>query len=1459
MTKLTSEGLKTPSPRLFIVHAAEDEWFVSGFLVPSVGLPKEEVLLSTKLELGAPIVEAIASGALSPVTVVVMSPSFLECPWATFANQLATHQSVERAKDGGLAVVPAKLVDCDLPLYSAFNVLLDFRAHERWENEAARLREKLAAPEPECAVVRCPYPGMLAFEENAAADFYGRESEVLQALAYVEAGARELYVIGSSGSGKSSLVAAGIFPKLQRAVEHGGARYLMRQMRPGSDPLATLASALEVTAAAEISVEWQSAVGRLLARHPEHQRLLLFVDQLEELFTTSKAAVRAAFEQALLQLREDARVMMVLTLRADFYGELLNSALWEGSGRTPMRLDVTPLRGALLRNAIEKPAGRLGVYFEPVLVERLLQEVKHEVGALPLLQDALVQLWRERTRGMIRLADYEGISTEEQTGLAARVQYRADAALQELTDVQQQLARRVLLRMVQFSEGALVTRRQQTRAALAAAGDVEVEVDAVIHHLVERRLVTTSEGESPEGWAARVDLSHEVLLTAWPTLKGWIQTRCEDEQRRRVLEGKATEWVRSGRGQTRLLDAEELAEVHAWLTQEMARELGPSEQALALVAASEVAENEKASTLAALARQRRQAEEARAEAELQRERSRREQEQERITARHRLTQVSLVGLTVFSVVASGLGLFLWQKWGEAREQREEAREQREEARQQRKATEEQLARNLVEQARRLLLEHSKPTLAIPFLQKAIALGANGSMLRTVLMTLRRYVWRVTFFHGDAVRFAAFSPDGARMVTASEDKTARIWDVATGRPVSEPLEHQGTVLSAAFSPDGARVVTASDDKTARIWDVATGRAVGVPLQHRRLVFSAAFSSDGIRIVTASADYTAQIWDVATGRPLAVPLEHRGPVTSAVFSPDGALVVTISADSTARIWDVATGHPLGVPLEHSASVMSAAFSPDSTRIITASRDKIVRIWNVATGRRLSLPWEGQRPIWGIAFSSDNARVVTVNEDRITRVLDVVTGRPVGRPLNHQTEIFSAAFSPDGTRLVTVSEDKGARVWDVATGQPLGPFLEHQGSVWNPTFSPDGSRIVTAIDNAARVWDVARGRPLDGSLKHQGRVTSVAFSPDSARVVTIEADPAQILDVGTSAVAAPVDRTARIWDVATGLSLGAPLRQRGWISSAVFSPDGARVIVSVDQTAQIWDVATGRRLGVPLNHYGWVTNAAFSPDGARVVTGADDTAQVWDVATGRRLGAPLNHYGGVTAAAFNPDSTRVVTASTDHTARVWDVATGRLLGAPLKHQGWVMSAAFSPDGSRIVTASKDKTARIWDVATGQLLGTPLEHQGGVTSVAFSPDGARIITGSMIGNKQNTARVWDVATGQPLGVSMEHQGEVTSATFSPDGILVVTTRADQTARVWDVATGQPLSVQLEHQGWVWRAAFSPDGARIITASEDHTAQIWDIAETGSLATWSKQAERCIALPSEGFPSVRCELASYP
>lgn len=586
-------------------------------------------------------------------------------------------------------------------------------------------------------------------------------------------------------------------------------------------------------------------------------------------------------------------------------------------------------------------------------------------------------------------------------------------------------------------------------------------------------------------------------------------------------------------------------------------------------------------------------------------------------------------------------------------------------------------------------------------------------------------------HTDRVWAAAFSPDGQRVVTASSDGTARIWDAVLGLTVRRLTGHTGFVYRAVFSPDGSRVLTASADKTARIWDAATGRELVRLIGHTRALTSAAFSADGQHVVTASADGTARVWDAPTGRQRVV-LHVPGGVTSATFSPDGHRVVTAAADGSVRVWDVSKHRQLMVLNGHTGAVWWAAYSRDGKRIVTASDDRTARVWDAASGRLLA----------------------------------VLSG--------HTDRVNVAAFSADGRRIVTASDDGTARIWDAATGRQLALLGGHTDRVSWAAFSPDGQRVVTAsTDGTARIWDVGLPRDVIPLQGHTGRVWSAAFSPDGLHVVT-----------------ASFDRTARIWSSATGRPVMTLRGHAEGLSSAAYSPDGQRVVTaSDDRTARIFDVATGRQLVVLRGHTGAVTSAAFSPDGERVVTSSlDRTARIWDATTGRELLSLAGHGGRVWSARFSPDGRLVVTASSDHTARLWDATTGRQVMVFSGHTDRVWTAVFSPDGTKVLTGSEDRTARLWDVSTGQLLRVFTGHEARVSSVGFSPDGRYIVTAS----DDRTARVWDTATGQQVALLGGHDGSVVSAMFSPDGQSVVTASLDGTARIWRLHL-LPLAAQIE------------------------------------------------------------------
>lgn len=1314
MTQQVPDG---PSPRstatdftydAFIIHAASDGWFVEGYLLGKLGLLPDRVLVPGRLEPGELVISEIERGVRSSrATIVVLSSAYVADHWAVLGEQIVAYASV--AKDSHGTLLPLLREDCDLPVHVRALVMLDFRdpARDAWDAEADRLRHFLGRHVARDADVPCPYPGMRPFTESDATRFFGRDAELDDLICRLQRGDRAIYVIGPSGSGKSSLIAAGLLPRLARGVA-GLPAYSVHTLRPGEQPLARLAGALEGDAAAPLP-----ALSPLLARRAPATALLLVIDQLEELFAITGVDERTAFAAAARELRSDPRCVMIFTLRADFYGAFMESPLWTDVNGQLSRVEVGALRGNSLRVVIERPARDVGVHIQPELVSRLIADAAREPGALPLLQATLFRLWRKRRQHLLAVSDYEAMGDRTRTGLAFAVSEHAEEVLEALSKAQQAIAFRILLRLINFGEGRADTRRQQPLPALRSHLESASELDAVLARLVEHRLVTVTGDRSGP---VRVDLAHEILIEAWSTLAGWIRTWRVAEVRRRELEAAAAAWRARGSGEGGLLDASEVAAATAW-REDSAASLGHTVDLAAFFEASEVA-----------------------------------------LGQHRRRRVWLMlGAVVLLVIVTSI------LTSTAAHNAKEATEQRE--RHHRWA--EKLLRVSQENGRQHL-EDERPLEAMEELAEAWATAEemNRAPSESFRMLLAQATQRLPIApplaHRGSVSSAAFSPDGKRVVTASWDHSARVWDAASGKPLSAPLAHRGNVENAAFSPDGTRVVTASADGTARIWDATSGKPLSPPLHHQAPVQGAAFSPDGTRVVTASSDGTARVWDATSGEPLSPPLAHRDSVWSAAFSPDGTLVVTASSDNTARIWDATSGTPLSPALVHRGVVKTAVFSPDGTRVATASNDRTGRVWDAVSGKPISPPLSHDDSVASIAFDSGGTRVVTSSRDNTARVWDALSGRPLTRPLEHKRPVNRAMFSPNGTRIVTASLDNNARVWDSSSGSPLFPSFTHRESVWDVAFDPDGTRIVTAsVDNTARIWMLAPDSPLLLSLAHPAAVQSATFSPDGTRVVTVSDNTAQIWDAtygfsrspllahddlvmsaalsadGTRVVTGSRDRTARVWSASSGEALSPPLVHQRAVASAALSPDGARVVTTTeDHTVHLWDVLSGVRLSPPLTD-GAVVTAAFSPDGIRVVTtNGDHTAYVWDAVAGTLLSPPLVHPSLITSAALSRDGTRLVSTDRSNAARIWDVASGKPLSFPLTHQGPIWSAAFSPDGSRVVTASEDRTARIWDAASGKPLSPPLTHEGPVWSAAFSPDGTRVITAS----DDTTARIWSL-----------------------------------------------------------------------------------------------------------------------
>ncbi len=779
----------------------------------------------------------------------------------------------------------------------------------------------------------------------------------------------------------------------------------------------------------------------------------------------------------------------------------------------------------------------------------------------------------------------------------------------------------------------------------------------------------------------------------------------------------------------------------------------------------------------------------------------------------------VLGLLLFGAVGSTVAaLILAAAHGEARQAEKNAADEAE-------ANRKSLVRMLVATGARHL-DEGDDLASFPWFVEALKRDhkdpAREAMHRVRLGAVLQQAPKLVqmWFH-DTNASAAFSADGRRVVTATfvlgpvaDGPTARVWDVATGKPVSPPLKHR-LLGPAALSPDGSRVVTGGGDEkegSAQVWDAQTGEAVTPPLPHAAIVRFVSFSPDGRYVLTATGlnrrGGIARVWEAATGKPVTPPLEHKPEIFSAKFSPDGRRVLTASMDGTARVWDAATGE-LALTLKHTHLVHDAAFSRDGSRIVTSCYEYYARVWEATTGRLVA---EMKHKDWvrNADFSPDGRLVVTACDDNTARIWNAVTGAPAAPPLQHRQRVTRAAFSPDGRRIVTSSMDTTVRVWDATTGKELTAPMRHVYGVDHAAFSPDGRHVLTASrDQTVRLWDVSTGELAVTRPPDDGKANWGPISPDARLVIAIRAS----------------DHIVHIRDVATGQPVTVIPHAQKVVGYQSFSPDSRLVVTCcADGTARIWNARTGAA-ATALPHAG-VQFASFSADGRRLVTvGTDKTVRVWNVTTGDAVGPPMPDTSAVEA--LSPDGRRVGGSSYDAGTKVWgaivwDAATGELLASHRGHRDHINRVVFSPDGRRVLTSSFDFTAQLWDATTGATVAPPLRHGSWVLNAAFSPDGRRVVTGSADG----TARVWDAETGQPVTPPLQHGGWVGilgwvgQVGFSPDG-RYVSTVAGTAVQVWDATTGEPITPPLKA---VSAPVFSADSRRVITGGGDQTVRVWSL-----------------------------------
>jgi WD40 repeat protein/class 3 adenylate cyclase len=1172
------------------------------------------------------------------------------------------------------------------------------------------------------AMVPNPYKGLRPFEEGDAPDFFGREALIAQLVERL-AETRFLAVIGPSGSGKSSVVRAGLIPAIRRGALPGSNEWRIAEILPGAHPLYELEAGLLRVAVNPPSTLIEQlerddhgllrAVKRVLPA--DGSELVLVIDQFEEVFTLVEGeSKRTHFLESLEAAVTDphSRLRVVITLRADFYDRPL---LYRGFAELlSSRVEaVVPLSPEELERAISGPARRVDVRLEHGLVAEMLAEVADEPGALPLLQYALTELFERREDSVLSLEAYRAIG-----GVSGALGRRAEELYAEHDAVGKEAARQLLLRLVSLGEGTEDTRRPVPRSEVVSLDVDRQAMTAVIDAFGASRLLSFDR-DSRTG-APTVELAHEALLTAWGRLRRWIDDARDDLRTERRLASAAREWVDEDRDSSFLAGGSRLEQFESWRdTSDIS--LTPEEREYLDASVGE--------------RDRRLAEEEAREA--------RERMLERRSLRRLRALVAV--LTATAVIAAALTVFAFNQQGRA--EREALRAGREGRVAVARGLAAAAVANLDEDPERSILlaleavnaTRSEDGIVLPEAEEALHRAVVASRIvlsvpdvgglldwspdgerfvtegpeETGLVDIRDAETGESLlsFHGHDVDVngVAFSADGSMLATTGDDGALKVWDPKTGDPLADLRGPVSAVEGPSFSPDGSLVAAAwFVNGEVRVFDVATGRLVHLLRQPGPITTS--FSSDGKRLGIANLERPeAVVIDVGTWNEVFTLRGQEFQVMDVDWSPNGRWIATSARDETVRIWDGRTGRPRFTLFGHAAAVSSADWSPDSSRLVTGSDDGTAKVWEIseAGGRELlSLSAQDTRAgVNGVAFSPDGDRVMTGDiEIRAVNVWDVSdTGDAEWANLFADPLTFtSVAFTLDG-RLVTSGPERlpeEVAIWDPETGRRLGEIahperFDEPADELDMEVSPDGGLLAVAGGPRTQVWDLENG-DLAFAIRSEGWLESVSWSPDGELLATAGFGEFRARVVDRSGT--PVT----VLQEESGPDAGKE------VVSARFSPDGHLVATVLypegrpnpsAHRVKIWDWERERVLKTIATD-GGVDDVAFDPRGGRIAVAGQGGVELWDVDSGRKMTELAGGTGGLLDVAFSPDGSLISGSAMDATVRVWDADSGVQLLQLRGHKDVAWDVEFSADGSKLASADVSGIVRVWALALDDLI---------------------------------------------------------------------------------------------------------------------------------------------------------------
>lgn len=1187
-----------------------------------------------------------------------------------------------------------------------------------------------------------PYIGPRSFRTGEK--MYGRERETLELLDLIIA-ERIVLLYSPSGAGKTSLIQAALFPKLREegfnvlptmrvsslmpTLTMPESKSAARAMAPTNRFVLSVLLSLEETLPVEKRLALP-ALTRMTFDQYLKQRAdisgaspVLLFDQFEEILTIEPMNVAAKlefFEQIGEALKDRGR-WALFAMREDYLAGL-DPFVKPIPTRfaTTYRLDLLGVNAA--REAIQKPAGDGGVNFTDAAADKLINDlrqvhVQRPDGTMELQPGLYVEPVQLQ---VVCLRLWNNIS-ETKTEIV-------ESDIANVGDVNSALASYYELRVLAVSTATAESERtirewfdRQLITEQGIRGQVLMEPDksrglsnVAIRQFEDAHLVRADERRG----ATWFELAHDRLIEPIrASNRDWFKANLSAVQQQAEL------WERQGRPDGLLLRGKALEEAETW-AQAHTKEMTPTEQAF-------LSECRQARLI--------------------------KEKEEKQNRRIRWLAIGATALSIIALIGIVVALLaLWQLGGSLQET-EDARA-------------EAVAKG--DEANSARIETQR--------QEGVSKMTNAALAQltvdpevSLLLAMQAYSTTQSVQTDDILRQA---------VTES-----RVRGTLRG--------HQDSVDAVAISPDGKLFATGSGDRTAILWDAATGKQVDTLKGHTDAIWTVAFSPDGKMLLTTSADTTARLWDLTACKDTTCPSRelkgHTKAVWGGTFSPDGATLVTVGDDGLAKLWETASGKFLGDIGKHDLGINAAAFSPNGHYLATVSSDQTAQVTDLTTCKDTTCTFqtfEGQAALWSVAFSPDSQFMVIGSDDQNAYKINVATNSIEIQLSGHSDAVLGAAFSPDGKYIGTGSRDGTARIWDANTGQSIAVLRGHDNSVWSVAFTPDSRLLLTgSADTTARLWDITDSAALRVLRGTFAKVLGADYSGDGKRVISVGAD-----------------QTARVWDVETGTLVANLVGHNGWLSDGALNHDGTRAATSsFDNTARIWDVAScavGKgesdcKFIELAGHTAIVRSVTFSPDEKLVLTASDDgTVRLWEATTGALVKDIHAHDDAVNHASFSPDGKLFVTAGRDGGAVVFDTVTGKEKVALLGHAGAVNNASFNEDATLVVTASDDRTARIWDIAhcpqDGSTASCPFKelkgHLGAVTGAVFTPDGKYVVTSSA----DKTARIWDANSGETVSILRGHTDKVQTVELSPDAQYVMTSSSDKTVRIVPLAIQTVLDI---------------------------------------------------------------------